>query len=83
MRVVRWRFPSFWAPNSGIFFSAGTLVDIDDFFWFGLATHPGRSGGPGTEFDTRTLPARPPPPATNLLRLPKKREAFVREKWWT
>ena len=62
-------------PQHRYFFLArGHWLTSMRFLMFCLATHPWRGCGPGTSSDTSTLPARPPPPASNVLRLPKKRE---------
>jgi hypothetical protein len=76
-RQVTWSdgaFQSFCAPNAGIFLR-GDISWHQFFPWCSaVPLTPGRGGGPGTLSDTSTLPARPPPPAARLLRLPKKRE---------
>jgi hypothetical protein len=76
-RQVTWSdgaFQSFCAPNAGSFLRGD--ISWHRYFTCGYAVPltPGRGGGPGTVFDTSTLPTRPPPPAARLLRLPKKRE---------
>jgi hypothetical protein len=76
-RQVTWSdgaFQSFCAPNAGIFLR-GDISWPRNFPWCSaVPLTPGRGGGPGASVDTSTHPARPPPPAARLLRLPKKRE---------